>query len=74
MREVLLLIEKPWKKPVAMFAAPRPIISWFGSTYAPLLAARLRESTLVSAKETTAIAIAPSQQRADILQAEPTEW
>jgi hypothetical protein len=31
-REELLLIGKPWKKPAARLAAPRPIISWFGST------------------------------------------
>ena len=31
-REELLLIEKPWNSPPARLAAPRPIISWFGST------------------------------------------
>jgi hypothetical protein len=31
-REELLLIGNPWKKPAARFAAPKPIISWFGST------------------------------------------
>ena len=31
-RDELLLIGNPWKKPAARFAAPRPTISWFGST------------------------------------------
>ena len=31
-REELLLIGKPWKNPAARLAAPRPIISWLGST------------------------------------------
>ena len=31
-RDELLLIGKPWKKPAARLAAPRPTISWFGST------------------------------------------
>ncbi|CFU04412.1 Uncharacterised protein [Bordetella pertussis] len=31
-REALLLTGKPWKKPVARLATPRPTISWFGST------------------------------------------
>ena len=28
-RDELLLIENPWKKPAATLAAPRAIISWF---------------------------------------------
>ena len=31
-RDELLLIGKPWKKPAARLARPRPTISWFGST------------------------------------------
>jgi hypothetical protein len=31
-REALLLIGMPWKKPLARFATPRPTISWSGST------------------------------------------
>src|SRR5678809_153420 len=31
-RDELLLIGNPWKKPAARLAAPRPTISWFGST------------------------------------------
>jgi hypothetical protein len=38
-REALALMAKPWNKPAARLAAPRPTISWFGSTYAPVLAA-----------------------------------
>ena len=30
--EELLLIGKPWNKPVAVLAAPRAISSWLGST------------------------------------------
>ncbi|MNI64640.1 hypothetical protein D3C73_1200990 [compost metagenome] len=31
-REELLLMGKPWKKPAARLAKPSPAISWFGST------------------------------------------
>ena len=31
-RDELLLIGKPWKNPAARLAAPRPTISWLGST------------------------------------------
>jgi len=31
-RDELLLIGKPWKKPVAVLAAPSAIISWLAST------------------------------------------
>ena len=31
-RDELLLIGKPWKKPAARLAAPSPTISWLGST------------------------------------------
>ncbi|MCY1364241.1 hypothetical protein D9M69_510370 [compost metagenome] len=31
-RDELLLTGKPWKKPAARLAAPRPIISWLGLT------------------------------------------
>ncbi len=31
-REELLLTGKPWNNPAARLAAPRPIISWLGST------------------------------------------
>src|SRR5215469_11394228 len=58
-RELLLLIEKPWKKPVARLAAPSPIISWLGSTGYPKRAAYARESTLVSANDISAIAQPP---------------
>src|SRR5262245_15131194 len=51
-REELLLIGNPWKSPAARLAAPRPTISWLGSTYDFVRAAYVRESTLVSANET----------------------
>jgi hypothetical protein len=38
-REALLLMAKPWNSPAARLAAPRPIISWFGSTGVFVLAA-----------------------------------
>ena len=38
-REELLLIGKPWNRPAARLAAPRPIISWFGSTVLRVFAA-----------------------------------
>ena len=38
-RDELLLIGKPWKKPAARFAPPSAIISWFGSTLVFVLAA-----------------------------------
>jgi hypothetical protein len=28
-------VGNPWKKPAARFAAPRPTISWFGSSHRP---------------------------------------
>jgi hypothetical protein len=31
-RDELLEIEKPWKRPEATFARPSPMISWFPST------------------------------------------
>ena len=31
-REVLALTGKPWNRPAARLAAPRPTISWLGST------------------------------------------
>src|SRR3954447_818144 len=55
-REELLLIGKPWKNPAARFAAPRPIISWFGSTWTRVLAAYVRDTTLVSANDNSATA------------------
>src|SRR6266404_8500488 len=58
-REELLLIGKPLKKPAARFATPRPIISWFGSTYIRVLAAYVRDKTLVSANDTSATAQPP---------------
>src|SRR5687767_13130216 len=58
-RDELLLIGKPWKRPAARFAAPRPTISWFGSTRERVRAAYVRDSTLVSANATIATAKPP---------------
>ncbi|MNT49949.1 hypothetical protein D3C72_1868340 [compost metagenome] len=38
-RDELLLTAKPWKNPAARLAAPRPTISWFGSTWVRVRAA-----------------------------------
>jgi hypothetical protein len=40
-------------------AAPRPTISWFGSTWDFVFAAYMRDSTLVSANATMATAHPP---------------
>src|SRR5262245_59237140 len=58
-RDELLLIGMPWKNPAARLAAPRPTISWFGSTGSRMRAAYARDSTLVSANDTTATANPP---------------
>ena len=58
-REELLLMGNPWNRPAARLAAPRPTISWFGSTGVRIRAAYTRESTLVSAKDTRATATPP---------------
>ena len=58
-REELLLIGNPWNSPAARLAAPRPIISWFGSTWERVLAAYVRDRTLVSANATMATAQPP---------------
>src|SRR6187431_1290886 len=55
-REELLLIGNPWNSPAARLAAPRPTISWFGSTWDRVLAAYVRDRTLVSANDTIATA------------------
>ncbi|MCY1557077.1 hypothetical protein D9M68_938920 [compost metagenome] len=38
-RDALLLIGKPWNRPVAKLATPRPTISWFGLTRVPVFTA-----------------------------------
>src|SRR4029079_6929918 len=53
-REELLLMGKPWKNPAARLAAPRPTISWLGSTGRPSLAAYARDRELVSENDTRA--------------------
>ena len=58
-RDELLLIGNPWKRPPARLAAPRPIISWFGSTCVRVFAAYVRDRTLVSANATIATAKPP---------------
>jgi hypothetical protein len=52
---------KPWNRPPARFATPSPTISWFGSTLVFVFAAYTRESTLVSANDTSATARPPTR-------------
>ena len=46
---------KPLRKPVAMFAVPIAAISWLPLTVTPARVAKVRDSTLVSAKAINAI-------------------
>ena len=59
-RDALALIEKPWNRPAPAFATPSASSSWFWSTFSPARAARVRDRTLVSAIETTAMARPPA--------------
>jgi hypothetical protein len=58
-REALLEMAKPWKRPAARLAAPRARSSWLGSTVSPRWAARDCDSTVVSATATRAMPRAP---------------
>ncbi len=51
---------KPWKNPAAMFDAPMPIISWFGSSSSPRRAANADAVAMVSVSDTSTIPIAAS--------------
>ena len=51
-RDPLVEIAKPWKNPAATFAAPMPIISWFGSSSSPRRAAKADAVAMVSVSET----------------------
>ena len=67
-RDALLEIGNPWNNPVAAFARPSAMTSWFGLTSRPSREANVRDSTLVSAKATSAmpIAAAESDGRSDV--------
>ncbi len=52
------LTGKPWKKAAAAFAAPSATISRFASTRSPRCVAKLRDTAVVSASVTNAIAAA----------------
>ena len=71
-RDPLVLTGKPWKKPAAMFAAPIPTISWLPRTRSPRRAANDDAVDIVSARATTAIASAPSEQRRHVAPARPS--
>ena len=51
-RDPLVEIANPWKKPAATFAAPMPIISWLGSSSSPRRAAKADAVAMVSVSET----------------------
>ena len=51
-REPLVEMANPWKRPEATFAAPMPTISWSGSTSSPRRAAKLVAVAIVSVRET----------------------
>ena len=51
-RDPLVEMAKPWKRPAAMLAAPIPIISWSGSTSSPRRAAKLAAVAMVSVSDT----------------------
>ena len=59
-RDPLVEMAKPWKKPAATLAAPMPIISWLGSTSSPRRAAKLDAVAMVSVRETSVIPAAAS--------------
>ena len=59
-REALALTEKPPNRPAPMLADPSASSSWFWSIRWPLRPAKVRDRTLVSAIEITAIATPPA--------------
>jgi hypothetical protein len=59
-RDPLVETAKPWKNPAATFAAPMPIISWFGSNSSPRRAAKLDAVAIVSVGETSTMPMAAS--------------
>lgn len=61
-RDPLVLIGKPWKKPAAMLAAPMPIISWLAVTSWPVRAAKADDVEIVSARDTTVMPIAATSR------------
>ena len=52
-RDPLVETANPWTSPAATFAAPMPIISWFGSTSSPRRAAKADEVAIVSVSDTS---------------------
>ncbi len=56
--EPLVETANPWNSPAAMFAAPMPIISWFGSISSPRRAAKLVAVAIVSVSDTSVMPIA----------------
>ncbi len=60
-RDPLVETAKPWRKPAVTFAAPMPIISWFGSTSSPRLAAKLEAVAMVSVSETSVMPTAATK-------------
>ena len=52
-RDPLVEIANPWKKPAATLAAPMPIISWFGCSSSPRRAAKADAVAMVSVSDTS---------------------
>ena len=63
----------PPSRPPAMFASPMPAISWLPSTVSPRRAAKVRDSTALSVKATSAMPAAGSASARDIRPLEPAE-
>ena len=57
-REPLVETAKPWNRPLAMFAAASPTISWSGCTSSPRRAAKLDAVAIVSVSDTIVMPIA----------------
>ena len=72
-RELLVEMAKPWKKPAAMFAAPMPIISWLGWSSSPRRAANADAVAMVSVSETEHDADGGEEQGPDVAERRPRE-
>ena len=59
-RDPLVDTANPWRNPDARFAAPTPIISWFGSSSSPRRAANADAVAIVSVSDTSTMPTAAS--------------
>ena len=72
-RDPLVEMANPWKKPAATLAAPMPIISWLGSSSSPRRAAKLDAVAMVSVSDTSTMPIAASSNGPTSLERRPRE-